>query len=64
MAWTLSLIHIYIDRPLYRYRAVLDSRSNAFRPHRHQEIDAARAQVLEYLVDKDLNDDETLARYI
>ena len=24
----------YIDQPLYRYRAVLDSRSNAFRPNR------------------------------
>lgn len=53
----------YIDQPLYRYRAVLDSRSNAFRPNRHKEIDAARAQVLEYLVDKDLNDEATLARF-
>lgn len=34
----------YIDQPLYRYRAVLDSRSNAFRPNRHKEIDAARAR--------------------
>ena len=53
----------YIDQPLYRYRAVLDSRSNAFRPNRHKEIDAARAQVLEYLADKDLNDEATLARF-
>ena len=53
----------YIDRPLYRYRAVMDSRSNSFRANRHFEIDAARTQVLDYLVEKDLNSDENLAAF-